>query len=132
MAVPRIGLALGSGSARGWSHIGEPMALLVAAFVFGGLLDGFYTLGLVVFASNMTSSQIIGGNACLVGMCGLGEIVGPVATEAGMSAWGPVGLPIVVAALLVVFLLLVLTVTAFNRGRRGPSAEALVAVAPLR
>ena len=30
MAVPRIGLALGSGSARGWSHIGVIDALAEA------------------------------------------------------------------------------------------------------
>lgn len=93
----------------------HPLALLLAAFVFGGMLDGFYTIGLVVFASSVSQSQMMGGNACLVGVCGLGEVMGPIATGAGMSYWGPDGLPIVVALALILFLVVLLATS--PRGR---------------
>lgn len=53
MATPRIGLALGSGSARGWSHIGVIDALgeagieadIVCGASIGALVGGAFVAG---------------------------------------------------------------------------------------
>lgn len=53
MAIPRIGLALGSGSARGWAHIGVLQALeemgvrpaVIAGCSAGALVGGAYACG---------------------------------------------------------------------------------------
>jgi len=84
---------------------GHPIAMLGAAFLFGGLSDGFYTVALVLLAVNLTGAERVGGTACLISICGLGEALGPVATGAGMSIWGPLGLPLVISLLLIPFIL---------------------------
>lgn len=70
MARPRIGLALGSGSARGWSHIGVIEALLEAGIEpdvvcgcsIGSLVGAAYVAGqlpkLKAFAQSLTWRQI--------------------------------------------------------------------------
>jgi NTE family protein len=52
-AIPKIGLALGSGASRGWSHIGVIKALLregiepdiVCGTSVGAIVDGAYVTG---------------------------------------------------------------------------------------
>jgi NTE family protein len=70
MANPRIGLALGSGAARGWSHIGVIEALaeagiepqIICGCSIGALVGGAYVAGelpaLKDFAQSLTWSQI--------------------------------------------------------------------------
>ena len=72
MPVPRIGVALGSGSARGWSHIGVLEALeeagivpdVIAGCSIGALVGGAYAAGklaeLKEFALALTWREIAG------------------------------------------------------------------------
>ncbi|MCG5529959.1 patatin-like phospholipase RssA [Halorhodospira halochloris] len=71
-AKPRIGLALGSGSARGWSHIGVIRALekagvepaVVAGTSIGALVGAFYAAGqldaLEPWVRNLGRREVIG------------------------------------------------------------------------
>jgi NTE family protein len=71
MAVPRIGLALGSGSARGWSHIGVIDALgeagieadIVCGTSIGSLVGAAYVAGRLAelrrWAENVTRREIV-------------------------------------------------------------------------
>jgi NTE family protein len=72
MANPRIGLALGSGAARGWSHIGIIEALdeagiepdIVCGCSIGALVGAAYVAGglpaLKDFAQSLTWREIAG------------------------------------------------------------------------
>ncbi len=72
MARPRIGLALGSGSARGWSHIGVIEALqsadiepdIVCGSSFGAIVGAAYVTNqlpaLKSFAEGLTRIEIVG------------------------------------------------------------------------
>lgn len=69
---PRIGLALGGGAARGWSHIGVLRALLregvepyvVAGTSIGAVVGGCYVAGkldeLETFARSLTTRRVLG------------------------------------------------------------------------
>ncbi len=102
MAAPRIGLALGSGSARGWSHIGLIEALaeagieadIVCGTSIGSLVGAAYVAGRLTqlrkWAEKATWREIVGlmdvrlsggglieGKQVVAFLCGLG-IEGPI------------------------------------------------------
>lgn len=91
MARPRIGLALGSGSARGWSHIGVIEALqaagieldIICGSSFGAIVGAAYVTGqlsaLKSFAEALTSREIV--SLLDVSLSGGGLINGKKITE---------------------------------------------------
>ena len=102
MTRPRIGLALGSGSARGWSHIGVIEALaaagvepdVVAGASIGALVGAAYCCGkldkLRKWAEGITWRQIVG--MMDVGMSGGGLIDGKPVVKAlrGLGVTGAI------------------------------------------
>jgi MFS family permease len=79
-------------------------------FVWGGFVAGLYTLSLVMVGAHYQGPALVGANAGLAMLYGLGAIIGPPAGGAAMQAWQPYGF----AALLGAAALLALLVA---RGR---------------
>jgi MFS family permease len=80
--------------------ISVPGLRLILAFVLGGIIDVFYTVGLIAIANRLPNRQLIIGNACFVSLCGVGEVAGPMFSGQFMSWFGPSALFGVVALLL--------------------------------
>jgi MFS family permease len=98
----------------------------VIAFCLGGLLEGFYTLGLICITKYYRGMGISTANGYFVSMCGLGELAGPLATGASMEYRGPEGL---VLSLIIIFCIYIISITVM----KGPdTAQPNVAQAPAR
>lgn len=69
--------------------IGVPGLRLILAFLLGGIIDVFYTVGLVAIANGLPRRQLVIGNACFVSLCGAGEVAGPVFTGELITWYGP-------------------------------------------
>lgn len=85
---------------------GSPAFLLAVMAVFGGVVAGLYTVGLVHIGARLTGSDLAAANAGFVFMYGLGMLVGPAAVGAGMDWWNPHGLAVVTATMLAAYALL--------------------------
>jgi len=83
--------------------ISLPGLRLVLAFVLGGIVDVFYTVGLVAIASRLPKQQLVIGNACFVSLCGVGEVAGPVFSGQIMTSFGSSAFFGVVALLLALY-----------------------------
>jgi MFS family permease len=83
--------------------IGVPGFRLVLAFILGGIIDVFYTVGLVAIANRLPRQQLAVGNACFVSLCGAGEVAGPIVTGELISWFGPQACFGVLAMLLAVY-----------------------------
>jgi MFS family permease len=76
--------------------------------VMGGVGYGVYTMALVELGDRFSGTTLVAGNAAFALMWGVGGIVGPPGAGIAIQAFGPLGLPAVVAGLsfgLVVFAL---------------------------
>ena len=62
-------------------------------FVVGGILGGFYTLGLVLLGEQFRGADLAAATAVFSSMWGVGSIVGPPVAGAAMDLL-PHGLPI--------------------------------------
>lgn len=60
-------------------------------FLFGGLLEGLYTVSLICLTKYYRGIGISSANGCFVAMCGLGELLGPLETGTSMNYFGPGG-----------------------------------------
>jgi len=80
--------------------IANKVAALAVAVLLGGLIEGFYTIGLISISRDRRVESLSSLNACFISVCALGEVVGPAASSVSMHYFGPHGL---VIALLVVF-----------------------------
>lgn len=101
---------------------------LGAAFVFGGLLEGLYTVGLMCIAKYCRSIGIASANGCFVSFCGFGEFVGPLLTGASTQALGPNGFVLSLTAIMAVYVALFgLMETPGAAARRSGDTEAVEA-----
>ena len=80
-------------------------AALGIGFLLGGLLEGFYTVGLICIAKQCRSVGISSANGCFISFCGFGEFVGPLTTGTSIQYLGTngfvVGLTLLLAAYIV-------------------------------
>lgn len=65
---------------------GRPMAAEILAFLIGGVILGFYTIGLAMLGERVHVSQLAAANAGFIIMYQAGAIVGPLAAGAAMTA----------------------------------------------
>lgn len=90
--------------------LSDPSWAFALVFVIGGVVLGFYTVGLAVVGQNVNSNDLAAANAAFMVMYQLGAIVGPVAAGAAMTnspIWGfVISLCVVMALALVVLLVL--------------------------
>ncbi len=65
--------------------LGRSIAAEALAFLIGGIILGFYTIGLAMLGERVTVSQLAEANAAFIVMYQLGGIVGPIAAGTAMS-----------------------------------------------
>ena len=85
--------------------MGFRVAALGVSFMLGGLLAGFYTIGLICIAKYCRGVGISAANGCFVSICGLGELVGPLATGASIHYLGSPGFVVGLTLMLALYLL---------------------------
>ena len=70
-------------------------ALVLPAFVYGGLMFALYGLSVAHANDHLEAGQILGATRGLLLVYGIGAVFGPLLGGAAMSGIGPVGLPAV-------------------------------------
>ncbi len=89
--VPRIGVTVALAVIFIGLSLLLPYALMsafwaaVAAFLLGGVILGFYTLGLVIVGEQVAPSKLAAANVAFLVMYQIGGIAGPVASGAAMT-----------------------------------------------
>jgi MFS family permease len=85
---------------------GSTPALYATMVILGGAVAGFYTLGLTLTgeASTTRNADMISLNTVFIMAYTTGMVIGPVAAGAGMDAWPPHGLMIVLTVLFASFI----------------------------
>lgn len=73
-------------------------------FIWGGMIAGFYTLGLVLLAQRFATGDLAAANTTFIMSYTLGMIVGPLAAGAAMEAWSPHGLILAISLSYILFL----------------------------
>ena len=73
--------------------------------VMGATLGSFYTIALVAMGRRFRSAQLVGVMTSFMFLWALGSMVGPAISGGAMDILGPNGMPIVSAALCVIFLI---------------------------
>lgn len=104
--------------------VAQPALASLAAFGIGGIIEGFYTIGLIYLALRYRGAQLSAANGCFISCCALGEVAGPAITGGSMDMAGPHGL--VLAGILV------LAVFALAINKNGPKAAKARASAGVR
>jgi hypothetical protein len=80
--------------------MGLHAAALGVGFLLGGLLEGFYTVGLICIARQCRSVGISSANGCFISFCGVGEFVGPLTTGTSIQYLGTQGFVVGLTVLL--------------------------------
>jgi cyanate permease len=79
--------------------IGEQTFLWPLLFVWGGVIVGLYTVGLVLLGERVDDADLAAANAAFIQAYGFGAIMGPALAGAAMSGVGPDGLPLTLGLL---------------------------------
>jgi MFS family permease len=77
------------------SHI--TVLLFLVVMLWGGVVTGLYTVGLIHLGGRLTGTDLVSANAAFILMYSVGVLVGPALAGIGMDLWDPHGL-IAVAA----------------------------------
>ena len=80
-----------------------PWSLWPVMFVCGGMVAGFYTVGLILIGHRFAGTGIATANAVFIMSYTAGMIAGPTAVGIGMDLWHPHGMLVVLAALYLSF-----------------------------
>lgn len=88
----------------------KPAAFTVT-FLFGGLLEGLYTVSLICLTKYYRGIGISAANGCFVAMCGLGELLGPLTTGTSMNYLGPSGFVVGLTTTLAIYCILLVAGT---------------------
>ena len=88
----------------------KPAAFAVS-FLFGGLLEGLYTVSLICLTKYYRGMGISSANGCFVAMCGLGELLGPLETGTSMNYFGPGGFVVGLTTTLAIYCILLVVGT---------------------
>jgi MFS family permease len=84
------------------------VALFAVLCVWGGVMGGFFTVGMVLLGRRYDGPDLLTANTVFVVMFGLGSTVGPTIGGAAMDAWDPHGMVAVVAMVCVIYLIFLL------------------------
>lgn len=84
--------------------VGASLMLWPVLFVWGAAGYGTYTVALAELGSRFTGMALLAGNASFALMWGVGGITGPASAGIAMDIVGPVGLPLLLAAVIVVIM----------------------------
>jgi MFS family permease len=87
--------------------MGIHIAALVVAFLLGGLLEGFYTVGLICIAKECRTIGIASANGCFISFCGFGELVGPLTTGTSIQYLGSNGFVVGLTTLLACYIVMI-------------------------
>jgi MFS family permease len=85
--------------------LGHPVLLWPLLFIWGGTVFGLYTVGLSLLAQSVPASQFALANGAFIMIYELGSLTGPVIGGAAMDLVGPQGMPAMVGAASLAFLL---------------------------
>lgn len=100
---------------------------LSVSFLLGGLLEGFYTVGLICIARQCRTIGISSANGCFISFCGFGEFVGPLTTGTGIQFLGSEGFVVVLTALLACYILMIGSLREAREPMRARTSPALAA-----
>ena len=78
-------------------------ALWLVLFLWGGLVFGFYTIGLTELGQRVDRTDIVSANTAFVMLYEVGTLLGPIVTGAAMDAAGRQAMPLSLAALSLVY-----------------------------
>lgn len=95
--------------------IGSEPAVLAVLGLWGGVMGGFFTVGMVLMGRRYTGVDLVAANGMFVIMFGLGSMVGPTAGGVAMDLWNPHGMVVVVALACAIYMIFL----AFRRS--GPA-----------
>jgi predicted MFS family arabinose efflux permease len=97
----------------------------IMTFVWGGVVMGIYTLGIVLLGRRFRGAQIAAANAGFVMVYEAGAIAGPVTIGAAMDAFGANGMVPVVVAMALAFIAVALWRMRVARRRERASTAPL-------
>ena len=100
------GAVLLAGSAALPFVAGTPAALWPVLVVWGGAAGGLYAVAMTILGRRYSGTDLVGGAAAFTMLYGIGNLAGPALGGAAMDLWGPIGLPIVLAAACLAFVIL--------------------------
>jgi MFS family permease len=89
--------------------------LAALLFIWGGVVAGLYTVGLLHLGTNLSGRQLASANAAFVFCYALGALVGPQVIGVGMDAFGPNGFPLTLGIFFGLYVLLVALRLIFSR-----------------
>ena len=101
--LPRLGLLTGLAFSLALAAIlmagtfGQPLAMMLLAFVLGGLVLGIYALGLTVLGERYPAGELAVANAAFLMAHEVGGVVGPIATGLAMGVFPGAGFTVVMA-----------------------------------
>jgi len=84
------------------------LALIAVLCVWGGVMGGFFTVGMVLLGRRYDGPDLLTANTVFVVMFGIGSTVGPTIGGAAMDAWDPHGMVAVVATACTMYLVLLI------------------------
>jgi MFS family permease len=97
------------------------------SFLLGGLLEGFYTVGLICIAKHCRSIGISSANGAFISFCGFGEFVGPLTTGTGIQYLGAQGFVVVLTALLACYIVMIVCLRQNADASPGLASPAMAA-----
>ena len=74
-------------------------------FAWGGVTLGLYTMAMTLLGERFTGSDLVVGGAVFSVGYGSGSMIGPIIAGGAMDIWGPVGMPLVLAAASALFVI---------------------------
>jgi hypothetical protein len=77
---------------------GAPVAVYAVVFLIGGVILGFYTLGLAIVGEAVEARSLAAANAAFLVMFQIGAIAGPAAAGAAMTVSPVTGFVLTMAA----------------------------------
>lgn len=88
--------------------IDHRVPLFAVLCVWGGVMGGFFTVGMVLLGRRYSGADLLTANTVFVVMFGLGSTTGPTIGGAAMDAWDPHGMVATVAAACAIYLIFLL------------------------
>jgi MFS family permease len=83
-----------------------PALLWPVLLIWGGGAGGLYAVAMTVLGRRYAGADLVAGAAAFTMFYGIGNLAGPALGGAAMDLWGPIGLPLVLAAACLVFVIL--------------------------
>ncbi|MFQ5957973.1 MAG: MFS transporter [Alphaproteobacteria bacterium] len=77
---------------------------LLYIFLFGGVFGALYSLGVVLLGERFRGADLASASTAFTLMWGLGSVIGPSISGAGMDLWRPHGLPLTLALIFAAYL----------------------------